>query len=62
MDQSPCWEANSHSSSQEIPRPSWNPKAYYHVRKSPPLLSILRHMGAAHSIQTYYTKNPPIYA
>jgi hypothetical protein len=28
MEQSPSWEANSHSASQEIPRLSWNPKVH----------------------------------
>jgi len=33
MEQSPFWEANSLSASQEIPRPVWNPEVHYHVRE-----------------------------
>ena len=37
MEQSPFWEANRFSASQEIPRILWNPKVYYHIHKWPPL-------------------------
>jgi hypothetical protein len=33
MEQSPSWEADSHSASQDISRLLWNPKAYYHVQR-----------------------------
>ena len=33
MQQSPSWEANWFSASQEIPRIPWNPKVHYRINK-----------------------------
>ena len=35
MEQSPYWEANSSSASQEIPRIPYNQNVYYHTHNSP---------------------------
>jgi len=38
MGQSPTWEVNSHSASQEIPRLLWNQKVNYRIYKNPPVV------------------------
>jgi hypothetical protein len=49
MEQSPSWEANHFSASQEIPRILKNPKVHYHIHNSPPTVSILSHGNAIHA-------------
>ena len=44
MEQSPFWEANRFSASQEIPRILWNPKVHYRIHRCPPPVSILRQL------------------
>ena len=51
MEQSPSWEANWFSASQEIPRILWNLKVHYHIHKCPipvPILSQLNPVQTPH--------------
>jgi len=56
MEQSPSWEGNSHSASQEISRLLWNPEVYYHVDKGPLLVHILSQLNAVHTLPHYFPK------
>jgi len=56
MEQSPTWESNRFSASQEIPRILRNPKVHYRVHKCPPPSPNLSQLDPVHSRTSYFLK------
>ena len=56
MGQSPSWEANWFSASQEIPPILWNLKVHYHIHKCPPPVPILSHIDPVHALTSHCLK------
>lgn len=56
MQMSLSWEANSCSDTQGIPSIIWNPKAHYHVHRSPTLVSMLSQLNPILIPPSYFFK------
>ena len=56
MEQSPSWEANWFTPSQETPRILWNPKVHYRIYKCPPPVHILSQINPFHTPTSHFLK------
>ena len=56
MEQSPSWEDNWFSASQEIPCTVWNPKVHYRIHKCLPTVPILSQHNPVHTPTTHFLK------
>ena len=54
MEQSPSWEDNQFSASQEIPRISWKPKVHYRIHNCSPPVHILSQLDPVHTPTSHF--------
>ena len=60
MQQSPSWEANWFSASQEIPRILLKPKVHYRIYKCPPPVPILSQLDPVHTPHISLPEDPSL--
>ena len=56
MEQSPSWEDNWTSASQDFPHILWNPKVHYRIHKCPPPVPILSYLDPVHTPPSHFLK------